>query len=267
MSQYTHYRMFAEKLVKFGGEVALQDFQKQKFKTRWKADKSYVTQTDTTIESKFRTMIATEFPEHAIFGEEYGGTLNSNQPTWVLDPLDGTTNFSHHIPLFCSMAALQIDNKIVAAAISSPIQGFIYSASLGDGATINGEPFPQLSNQQDLAKITLLADSGKSEKARADSYHFLSLYGNRFRSFRKFGCMIAPLLYATHSKLDAVIIFGVDLYDIAGLSLIFHEAGYTTMGTSGKRWQQSENSDFIVTTQLLQSKIESILVTFTESHL
>ena len=67
MSKYTQYRLFAEKLVQVGGEIALHDFQKQKFETKWKADNSYVTQTDTEIESKFRSMIAAEFPSHAIF--------------------------------------------------------------------------------------------------------------------------------------------------------------------------------------------------------
>ncbi len=79
--------------------------------------------------------------------------------------------------------------------------------------------------------------------------------------------MVAPLLYAAHSKLDTTIIFGVDLYDCAGLSLILHEAGYAILNKTGKQWQQAENSDFVVTTQSLQPVIESILVQFTERHL
>lgn len=255
MPEYQNYRLFAEKLVQEGGAIALRDFNQQKFSTKWKSDRSYVTQTDTEIETRFRSLIAEKYPDHSIYGEEYGGSLDPSKSTWILDPLDGTTNFSHHIPLFCSMAALQINGRIVAAAISSPIQSLIFSASLGAGATINKKPFPQISQETKLDSITLLLDSGKSTQARTDSYRFLAKSGNLFRSFRKFGCMIAPLLYALHGKLETAIIFGVDLYDIAGLSLILSEAGYTTLGKSGNEWKLTENADFIVTTSVLKSKI------------
>lgn len=259
MTNYQNHRLFAEKLVQEGGAIALRDFNQQKFSTEWKSDHSYVTQTDTEIETRFRSLIATEYPDHSIYGKEYGGSLDPSRPTWILDPLDGTTNFSHHIPLFCSMAALQIDGKIVAAAVSSPIQDLIFSASLGAGATVNNKPFPNPSQETELDSTTLLLDSGKSTNARSDSFHFLATCGHQFRSFRKFGCMVAPLLYAIHSKLEAAIIFGVDLYDIAGLSLIMSEAGYTTLGKTGNEWRLTENSDFIVTTSALKSKIEVLV--------
>lgn len=259
MSDYQLYRKFAEQLVKLGGEIALADFEQQKFATEWKSDHSYVTQTDLAIETKFRSLIKAKFPNHAIYGEEFGGSLDTHTPTWILDPLDGTTNFSHHVPLFCSMAALQIEGKIVAAAIASPIQGLIFSASLGAGATINNDPFPPPSTETNLEKVTLLAESGKSAEARADSYRFLSQSGNQFRSFRKFGCMIVPLLYAAHGRLEASIIFGTDVYDIAGLSLLLQEAGYAVLGVGGATWYLSENSDFIVTAPTLKTQIENML--------
>lgn len=262
MSDYQKYRLFAEQLVKLGGEIALADFEQQKFATEWKSDHSYVTQTDLAIETKFRSMIKAKFPDHAVYGEEFGGSLDTHTPTWILDPLDGTTNFSHHVPLFCSMAALQIDGVIVAAAIASPIQGLIFSASLGAGATINSKPFPPPSTETKLETVTLLADSGKSTEARADSYQFLSQSGNQFRSFRKFGCMIVPLLYAAHSKLETAIIFGIDVYDIAGLSLLLHEASYVVLGVGGTTWHLSENSDFIVTTPTLKTQIETLLTEY-----
>lgn len=265
MSDYQPYRLFAEELVKLGGEIALDDFKQQKFATEWKSDHSYVTQTDLAIETKFRSMIKAKFPDHAIYGEEFGGSLDSQTPTWILDPLDGTTNFSHHVPLFCSMAALQMEGVIVAAAVASPIQGLIFSASLGAGATINDNPFPPPSKETNLESVTLLAESGKSAEARADSYRFLSQSGNQFRSFRKFGCEVTPLLYAAHGKLETLIIFGTDLYDIAGLSLIFHEAGYEILGNNGNSWQPTENADFFVTTPALKTQVGSLLTKFKTS--
>ena len=261
MTNNQAYRTFAESLVQMGGEVALKNYRAKRFGTEWKADHTYVTQTDTKIERTMREMIRGKFPDHAVFGEEYGGDLDEETPTWILDPLDGTTNFAHRVPLFCSMAALQIGGKIVASAVSYPIEDQLISAAENGGATVNGAPFPSASTQQQLDSVTLLLDSGKSEQARADSFRFLADHGPQFRSFRKFGCMIAPLIFAIQGKLDVVIIFGVDLYDVAGLSLIFSEAGYVIMDAAGNPWQKSSNGDFVISSQALQPKLKSLFQT------
>lgn len=255
------YRIFAESLVQMGGEIALKNYRAKQFNTEWKADNTYVTQTDTEVERFMRDMIKNEFPDHAVFGEEFGGELNAQTPTWILDPLDGTTNFAHHIPLFCSMAALQIEGKIVASAVSYPIEELLISAAENGGATVNGAPFPPASTQQDLNSVTLLLDSGKSDQARADSFRFLAEHGSQFRSFRKFGCMVAPLIFATQGKLDVVMIFGVDLYDVAGLSLIFSEAEYVIMDALGNPWQKSTNGDFVISNKALQPKLQRLFQT------
>lgn len=259
MQSYQTYRTFAEQLVRSGGVVAKKAFHSRQFQTRWKSDNTYVTQTDTAIEQQYRDQIAQAYPDHQVFGEELGGSIDSSKPTWILDPLDGTTNFSHQIPLYCSMAALQIENEIVCAAVYAPETDSLFSAALGAGATLNGEPMPPPSSETDLHKSTLLLDSGKSAAARSDSFALVHTSGATFRSFRKFGCMIVPLLFAAQGKLDVAIIFGVDLYDVAGLSLIFDEAGYTVLGRAGKAWQKAENTDFTLTTPLLKKSVQSLL--------
>lgn len=256
---YEKYLKFAEKLVAEGGKIALTNFQQQRFATEWKEDHSLVTSTDTQIENLWRQKIAQEFPKHQIFGEEFGGSIDTGKPTWILDPLDGTTNFSCHVPLFCSMAALQVDEDIVCATVSSPIQNLLFSAIKGGGAFINGQPFPQASTEGNLDNVTILLDSGKSQTARERSYQFINKHCHQFRSFRKFGCMVAPLLFAAHSKLETEVIFEVDLYDVAGLSLIFQEAGYTLLGEGGTAWHKSKSGDFIVTSPAITKKVSKIL--------
>lgn len=256
---YEKYLKFAEKMVVEGGQIALTNFQQQRFATKWKEDHSLVTSTDTQIENLWRENITKAFPGHQIFGEEFGGSIDTGKPTWILDPLDGTTNFSNHVPLFCSMAALQVAGEVVCAAISSPIQNLLFTAFKDGGAFINEEPFPKPSAKGKLENITLLLDSGKSKTARERSYQFINQHCHHFRSFRKFGCMVAPLLFATHSKLELEIIFEVDLYDVAGLSLIFQEAGYTLLGENGTAWHDSRSGDFVVTTPTLEKSIAEIL--------
>jgi len=262
MTNYQSYQKFAESLVTSAGEIIREHFLSRRFSTEWKTDHTYVTQTDTQAETLMRELISNQYPDHAILGEEYGGSIDSHTPTWILDPLDGTTNFSHHIPLFCSMASLHMDNQVVAAAVYAPINQLLFSASLGAGASINQTPFPTPATTTKFENVTILLDSGKTAEAKKCANEFVATEMHAFRSYRRFGCMIAPLLLASEGKLDISIIFGVDLYDVAALSLLMREASYLILGNDGQTWQKTLNGDLTIVSPSLLTQTQTLLTRF-----
>src|SRR5580765_6611813 len=100
-----------------------------------------VTEVDMAVERMFRALIVERFPDHAILAEELGGAAAAPAgPCWVFDPIDGTTNFAHGLPIFCSTVALEIDGVAEVAAVYDPNRRELFTAERGAGARLNGHP-------------------------------------------------------------------------------------------------------------------------------
>src|ERR1700675_4801703 len=100
-----------------------------------------VTEVDLAVERMFRALVAERFPDHQVLAEEMGGAATAPAgPCWVFDPIDGTTNFAHGLPIFCSSLALEIDGHAVVAAVYDPTRRELFTAEKGGGAFLNGRP-------------------------------------------------------------------------------------------------------------------------------
>src|SRR5438046_2431956 len=100
-----------------------------------------VTEVDVKVERGFRDLIASRFPGHAVLAEELGGSTDvPSGPCWVFDPIDGTTNYAHGLPIFCSSLALEINGIPEVAAVYDPTRRELFTAERGGGAFPNGQP-------------------------------------------------------------------------------------------------------------------------------
>jgi myo-inositol-1(or 4)-monophosphatase len=102
-----------------------------------------VTDTDREIERDFRTLIAHRFPGHEVLGEEFSSPDDRTRIPdycWIFDPIDGTTNFAHGLPIFCSSLALEVRGELVVAAVYDPNRRELFTAERGRGAWLNGAP-------------------------------------------------------------------------------------------------------------------------------
>ena len=98
-----------------------------------------VTEVDLAIEGMFRELISERFPDHAVLAEELGGSQAvPSGPCWVFDPIDGTTNFAHGLPIFCASLALEIDGVAEVAAVYDPTRHELFTAEREGGAFLNG---------------------------------------------------------------------------------------------------------------------------------
>src|SRR5438270_2111958 len=100
-----------------------------------------VTEVDVAVERMFRALVAERFPDHRVLAEEFGGSaVVSPGACWVFDPIDGTTNYAHGVPIFCSSLALEIDGIAEVAAVYDPNRKELFTAERGGGAFLNGVP-------------------------------------------------------------------------------------------------------------------------------
>jgi len=103
-----------------------------------------VTEVDLAVETWFRAFIQERFPEHRILAEEFQGRseqgVASSPYCWIFDPIDGTTNYAHGLPIFCASLALEIDGRIEVAAVYDPTRQELFTAERGGGAFLNGAP-------------------------------------------------------------------------------------------------------------------------------
>ena len=114
-----------------------------------------VTEADLASERAIIRLIRTAFPEHAVLAEESGITIGNDSHEWIIDPLDGTTNYAHGLPEFTISIAFANEGKLVFGLVSNPVTGELFCGMKGQGATLNGRPI-HVSGTQTLAESLLV---------------------------------------------------------------------------------------------------------------
>ncbi len=185
-----------------------------------------VTEVDVAVERMFRALIAERFPTHAILGEELGGS-DEVPPgcCWVFDPIDGTTNFAHGLPIFCSSLALEIDGRAELAAVYDPSRQELFTAERGGGAQLNGRPI-RVSAAAELVDAMLVTGFPYDVHQRVDEIVGLfAEFVGRARAVRRLGSAAIDLCYVAAGRLDGFWESDLKPWDIAGGALIVQEAG------------------------------------------
>ncbi|MFC3907583.1 inositol monophosphatase family protein [Legionella dresdenensis] len=136
MKSFNQLAAFAELLAKTGGEIAMAGFRKP-ITITLKDNGSAVTEIDLAIESALKELITTHYPEHGIWGEEFGRTTGNADYQWVIDPIDGTAAFSCGKPGFCLLIALLFHNKPVLGVIYQPFSGEQWIGYHSEAAYLN----------------------------------------------------------------------------------------------------------------------------------
>ncbi|HSL21588.1 MAG TPA: inositol monophosphatase family protein [Vicinamibacterales bacterium] len=195
-----------------------------------------VTEVDLEIERMFRALIAERFPEHRILAEEFGaGTEGSASSPycWIFDPVDGTTNYAHGMPIFCSSLALEIDGRIEVAAVYDPTRRELFTAERGGGARLNGAPM-RVSGAERLIDSMLCTGFPYNVHEIVDELVglFASFVG-RARAVRRLGSAAIDLCYVAAGRLDGFWERLLSPWDIAAGALLVEEAGGQVSGLDG----------------------------------
>lgn len=195
-----------------------------------------VTEIDRQIEREFRARIADRFPAHRVLGEEFSPHSERDEIPeycWVFDPIDGTTNFVHGLPIFCASLALEIEGRPAVAAIYDPNRKELFTAERGAGAWLNGVP---LRVSQSGTLIDALLCTGfhydiqqKPEELVGLFAHFIGIS----RAVRRLGSAAIDLCYVAAGRLDGFWEMRLGPWDIAAGALIVEEAGGRVTSTDG----------------------------------
>lgn len=183
-----------------------------------------VTDADRASEAAIIDVITAARPDDAILGEESGGRIGTSGLRWVIDPLDGTTNFLYGIAQFCVSVAVEDAEGSLVGCVLEPIAGEEFVASRGGGATLNGEPI-HATAITDLAHALIGTGFSYIAEDRERSAHLLPLILRTVRDIRRPGSCALDLAWVACGRLDGFYEELVFAWDIAAGSLIATEAG------------------------------------------
>jgi len=199
-----------------------------------KGEIDLVTEVDVAVERMFRELIAERFPDHQILAEELGGAATvPSGPCWIFDPIDGTTNYAHGVPIFCASLALEIDGVAELAAIYDPNRRELFTAERGAGAHLNGRPLA-VSRVESLVDALLVTGFPYDVHKRVDE--IVGLFGafiGKARAVRRLGSAAIDLCWVAAGRMDGFWEGDLQAWDIAGGALIVAEAGGTITAVDG----------------------------------
>ncbi|MFN0073719.1 MAG: inositol monophosphatase family protein [Chloroflexota bacterium] len=200
---------------------------------RYKGEIDVVTQADLKAEAAIVGVIRQHFPDHQILAEE--GTTGGADPAhrWIIDPLDGTTNFSHGLPPFSVSVAYEHDGRIEAGVIYDPTQGELFVARRGAGATLNGRSI-QVSSVSILRR-GLLATGLPYETDRLPlALGQFCAFARRAQAVRRIGSAALDLAYVAAGRFDGYWEASIHSWDIAAGMLLVEEAGGQVTDLAGQ---------------------------------
>jgi histidinol-phosphatase len=220
---------FAHHLADVADAITLAGFRTAR--TRIKPDGTIVTEADEAAERAMRSEISAAYPDDGVLGEE-GGTQEGTGRRWILDPIDGTLNYSFGVPVWATLIALEADGELVAGVVSAPALHERYGAARGLGARRNDEPI-RVSTIEDLTEARLAYAEFRTYEACGHGEGFHELL-NAVRFSRGFGDFWGHMLVAA-GAMDVMVEPIVNVWDLAPLLVVVEEAGGRFTDLGGRR--------------------------------
>jgi len=207
----------------------------------YKGDINLVTEMDMRSERTIVGILRSAFPDHGIVAEEETKIRNASGFTWIIDPLDGTTNYAHGYPCFSVSIALEQGESIIAGVVYDPMREELFSAEKGKGAFLNGKPI-RVSASDTLIKSLLATgfpyDRKVSEKNNLNYFHDLLMAS---QEVRRDGSAALDLCSVAAGRFDGFWELKLKPWDVAAGSLIVREAGGMVSDFSGTHFSVDDD--------------------------
>jgi myo-inositol-1(or 4)-monophosphatase len=191
----------------------------------YKHEIDLVTEIDHLSEERIITIIREEYPYHEILAEEGGERKGSSIYRWIIDPLDGTTNYAHGYPCFCISLALEEDGEIIYGVVYDPTRKELFIGEKGKGATLNGRPI-SVSQTENLTNSLLCTgfpyDIREGKETNLDHFQRFMM---KSQAVRRDGAAALDLCYVAMGRFDGFWELKLSPWDVAAGSLMVVEAG------------------------------------------
>jgi myo-inositol-1(or 4)-monophosphatase len=209
---------------------------RSRFHVREKGRFDLVTEADLGAQKAIYDHLHQRFWDHAFLGEEDGGSASrpgpDAPPTWIVDPLDGTTNYVHDCPLYCVSIGLQVAGELVVGVVYDPSREEMFAAAKGHGARLNGRPI-QTSKASGLGEALLATGFPPDLRGQEKSLAWWRHFSLRTQSLRRTGSTALNIAYVAAGRFDGYFGFGNHAWDVAGGAVLVQEAGGRVTNTDG----------------------------------
>ena len=222
--------------VKAGAAELSRFFNKSFIVSNKEGINNLVTEADHASEKAILDVIYKEFPDHHILSEEAGEIIQDSNYKWIIDPIDGTVNFAHSIPLCCVSIALEYKGEIILASVYNPIMNELFFAEKGKGATLNDKPI-RVSKKQNVVNACLVTGF---------PYTYLDMPNGPLQIFeklirkgipvRRLGSAATDLCWVAAGRFDGFYEHKLQAWDSAGGYLIVEEAGGKVTDFNGSKF-------------------------------
>jgi myo-inositol-1(or 4)-monophosphatase len=224
-------RSVAEEGARRSGEILADRFH-QRRKIEFKSGIDLVTDADRASEAQLVSWLRSRYPTHSILAEESGAKAGQTL-RWLVDPLDGTTNYSHQMPHFSVSVAVEGPNGLLAGAVYDPLRDEMFRAAKGLGAQLNGDRIrPSAIGALEQALLCTGFPYDVRERPEAPLGLF-SRFLRKAQGIRRLGSAALDLAYVAMGRFDGFFEFGLKPWDIAAGSLLVREAGGVVLQLDG----------------------------------
>ena len=217
-----------------------------------------VTEADTESENQIVETIRKAFPDHAILAEESGENKGTPEYQWLIDPLDGTTNYVHQLPFFTIAIALAVGGKIELGLILNPMDGELYSATAGSGARLNGRPIKVSSTASVSGSLLVTGFPYDFNEIVKPAMQRFSVCQQASQGVRRLGSAALDLCYVACGRFDGFWEQNLHPWDKAAGALIAAEAGAVITDFSNRPFS-IDQKEILVTNGRIHEEMLSLL--------
>ncbi len=226
----------------------LRDFSARGFEISQKGRIDLVTEADHASEAHIKALIADLYPDHNILAEESGandpeGPRGSrSEYRWIIDPLDGTTNFAHRLPCYAVSIGVERAGEMIAGVIYDPTRDELFAAERGAGAHLNGSPI-HVSSIELLERGLVVSGFPYDVRERMNEYlPAWQKFLERAQGVRRLGSAAIDMCYVASGRIDGFWEFGLNAWDTAAGWIVIEEAGGKVTNTSGGLFENDRPS-------------------------
>jgi myo-inositol-1(or 4)-monophosphatase len=235
------------------GRVLRDGFGRQ-HRIEYKGEADLVTEADEESERKIEEVLREVFPDYGMLTEESEEMKSQSDARWIVDPLDGTTNYTHGVPFFCTSIALEKAGEVILGVVHDPMANETYAAERGDDATFNGEPLKVSSTDESERALLGTSFADRPEELEVGLDVFAKLAGLA-RGMRRLGSGALDLCYVAAGRLDGCYEQGFSAWDVAAGMVIVEEAGGKVTDHWGNRLNPEESKGLVASNGLIHPSL------------
>jgi myo-inositol-1(or 4)-monophosphatase len=265
MLDYTATLTIATAIAREAGALLMDGFgRKIAFETKSSAI-DFVTEYDKSAEKLITEHLTTTFPSHGLIGEEGASKEGSSDYRWYIDPLDGTNNFAHGLPVFCVSLALYKNDVPIIAVIYQPVLDELFTAIIGQGAYLDfrGKHSRMSVSSTDILTHSMVATGFPYDHQWSEHNNVAQLGAmlRQVQGIRRAGSAALDMAYVAAGRLDGYWEFKLHSWDVAAGVLLVQEAGGLVTHVDGTPYQIAPRLALIASNNRIHDAIQSTLAT------